>query len=69
MHPSHNEKEREYQTRVILANSVQLSGDVIRRIVGNEIADSVEGEPLSNQELFTTLAAKTNSYLLNPVKE
>ena len=57
---------REFETNAILANAIQLGANCIRSIEGNEIADGVGGERMSQQELMDTLGAKINSYLMNP---
>lgn len=59
-------QSRQYENMAILANSVQLAGNVIRKVAGNEIADGFGGAPLSQDELNDTLAAKINGYLMNP---
>lgn len=57
---------RQYQNLAILANSVQLAGNVVRKVAGNDIADGFGGAALSQDELNDTLAAKINGYLMNP---
>jgi hypothetical protein len=57
---------RQYHNLTILANSVQLAGNVVRKVAGNEIADGFGGTQLSQEELNDTLAAKINGYLMNP---
>lgn len=59
-------ESRQYESSLVLANAVQLSSNVIRQVAGNEIADGVGGEAMSASELSETLAAKLNSYLMNP---
>lgn len=57
---------RQYENTLVLANAIQLSSNVIRQVAGNEISDGVNGEQMSEVELSETLAAKLNSYLMNP---
>lgn len=46
-----------------LANAVALGCKVITKIAGDDIADGINGELLSGDELRSTLAAKINSYV------
>lgn len=59
---------KEYETLAVVANAVQLGTDVIHAVAGNEIANSIDGEPLEMGEISDTLAAKLNGYLMNPAK-
>lgn len=59
-------QSRQYGNLAVLANSVQLAANVVRKVAGNDIADGFGGEQLSQDELNDTLAAKINSYLMNP---
>lgn len=58
-----NEVTSKYYINVAaLANAVQASFDTIKQISGGEIASDV----MTNTELTNALAAKINSYLMNP---
>jgi NADPH-dependent curcumin reductase CurA len=46
----------------VLANAVQLSTEVIRRVSGNEISDTIDGVEMK-EILAGTVAAKLNSKL------
>jgi hypothetical protein len=66
MSSSEEMKAREYETSAVLANAIQAGANVIRRVAGNDIADGFDGEQITSDELNSTLAAKINSYLMNP---
>ena len=55
--------QRDYKNLTILSNGIQLGADTIAKISGNEIADGVDGQPLSRDELLRTMAAKIQSYI------
>lgn len=63
------EIQAEHNNRVTLANAVELSSGVVREIAGDEIADGIDGDILSNRELTNVLSSKILSYLINPTRE
>lgn len=56
-------RQRDYKNLAVLANAVQIGTDALTKIMGNEIANSVDGQQLSRSEIQRTLAAKIQSYI------
>jgi stage III sporulation protein SpoIIIAA len=50
------------QNAAIITNAVELGANVIKKVAGNEIADTVDGASLSDV-LHTAVAAKIKSKL------
>lgn len=55
-------KNERIQNAAVLANSLQVSVDVIRKVAGNDVSDTVQGAPLS-EVIHETAAAKIKSKL------
>lgn len=59
---------RQYENVLVLSNAVELGARIIQKVAGNEIADGFGGEAMTHAELTNALAAKVNSYLMNPTR-
>lgn len=51
------------RTVVTLGNASQLFSHVLQGVVGNEIADSIDGSPLTRTALYTIANAEFNAAL------
>lgn len=59
MKPEH----RSTQNSTVLANGVELSAQVIMKVAGNEVANTVGGELMVPEALNSAIAAKMKSTL------
>lgn len=51
------------QTVTTLANALELSRCVVQEVLGNEVADSLNGSPLTRQTLYHLVGARIQANL------
>lgn len=56
-------EQRMAQNANVLANAVELSSQVIMRVAGNEVANTVNGELMARSALAAAIAARLQSTL------
>lgn len=50
-------------TLVTLANASQLTAAIVQGVVGNELADSLGGQPLTQETIYQLTQTKIQSHL------
>lgn len=63
MTTGNNVTTEEYESTLTVANAVQLSVNVTREISGNDVADTIGGEPINTALLSSIYAAKIAGYI------
>jgi hypothetical protein len=48
-----------------LSNAIELAGEVISKVVGEEVANTLHGERVSNAQIKDAVAARMQSVLVN----